>query len=247
MRILFFLILLFSSYVIKSQNIFSGVYTGAINGDPATITINQQGMNVTGQYQETSNTYLIRGNIESNILHGLLTLPDNGMQIGTFDAALNTQGLHIDFLLLGTTKVSADFIKSPVYQNEVSANPTIGNNIPKDNFNRDPLVVGHWIKEEVINSGFGDNSASMTTAYYLTFMHDGTFVQEKASGAGGSNWSGGSNRTLDASGQWYTKDQVMYVRPQGQSDYVRLNQYLFHDGALVFKTQQGKYLIWNKN
>lgn len=246
MKILQIVVMLLMFNTMRSQINFEGIYQGNLNGDATKIVLKQNGSNVTGQYIETQHEYIIKGRVESNSLLGQIIIPENDVILGTFESNLIPNGIHFDITLLELTKVAVDFYKATLNQ---SNGPSVNSDLvaPHDNNPRDPLVVGSWIKEEIINSGIGELGAGMTTAYYLTFKLDGTFIQEKASSAGGANWSSGSNRSIDVTGQWYTKDQVMYVRPKGQNDYSRLNQYLFHDGSLVFTTPQGKYLIWNKN
>jgi len=255
MRGLLIFLLIFISLRGKTQINYTGIYTGNINGDFNQIEIQQTGTRVSGKYIETGNTYDLQGKVTSGQLSGELTISGTTLPLATFTAVKNEAGLHIDMLLLGVTKVSADFIQANNAQVKTGPiNPSVNGSAkdqtvapPKDQFTRDPAVVGHWLKEEVITSGIGDQGESLVTAYFLNFRSDGTFIQEKSSGSGGSNWSMVDQKTPDVSGHWFTKDQIMYVRPMGQKDYVRLNRYLFHEGALVFKTEEGKYLIWNRD
>lgn len=247
MKILVLIIMFLMHDTIFGQANFEGSYYGTLNGDATQVILKQIGNNITGLYKETQHEYRIQGTVVSNTLTGQIIFPDNNVILGTFESHLIPNGIHLDINLLELTKVSVDFYKTPSNQSNSSRSSNQDLALPHDDYPRDPLVVGTWIKEEIINSGVGELGAGMTIAYYLTFNRNGTFVQEKAGSAGGGNWSSVTGRTLDVTGHWYTKDNVMYVRPSGQNDYSRLNQYLFHDGALVFKTIQGKYLIWNKN
>lgn len=254
MKNLFFSFVLFFSLQVTAQINFSGTYTGKINGDFTQIEMHQSASTVTGKYIETGNTYDLKAQVVSGKLIGELMISGATIPLATFEAAKTGSGILMDLLLLGVTRVSGEFILSTDAQANTASNTTNTSKTtnpsnlkpPKDNLERDPAVSGNWIKEEVINSGFGDQAASLVTAYFLSFFPDGTFVQEVASGSGGSNWSMADSRKPDVAGHWYTKDQIMYVRPTGQKEYTRLNRYLFHEGALVFKTEAGKYLIWNR-
>lgn len=252
MRLLISVSVIMMSLMVEAQVNFTGIYTGKLNGDFTQIEIQQTGNKAIGKYKETGNTYELKGEVKSGQLIGELLVAGTSTQLATFVADKNTAGIHMELMLLGVTKVGADFTKSnsSLDVSSVATNASSSGKAPappKDQFSRDPAVVGNWIKEEVLNSGVGDLAASLVTVYFLQFRGDGTFIQEKSSGAGGSNWSAVDQRTPDVSGHWHTKDQIMYVRPLGQNDYVRLNRYLFHNGALVFKTEAGKYLIWNRN
>jgi len=249
---LFFLLLFITSLDSDAQINYSGIYTGKINGDFTQIEMQQSGTGVTGKYIETGSTYDIKAKVVSGNLIGELLISGTAVPLATFEAAKNSSGIHLELLLLGVTRVSADFMSSTdaqVNTGSASAPKALDSPAlkpPQDKFERDPAVLGHWLKEEVINSGFGDQAASLVTAYFLSFYPDGTFVQEIATSSGGSNWSMADTKKPDIAGHWYTKDQIMYVRPTGQKEYTRLNRYLFHEGALVFKTEAGKYLIWNR-
>ncbi|MEP7320301.1 MAG: hypothetical protein ABI761_00225 [Saprospiraceae bacterium] len=244
-----------SSMLLSGQSGYTGNFQGVLNGDPTLITLKVMDNKVTGLYKETQNTYDITGEIRNDLLYGKIILPANQLLLGTFEAGLIPTGIHMDITLLEVTQVAVDFIRmaSNINTNSNSSSNTNSNSNSNgvssnaDNYSRDPKVVGNWIKEEIINSGAGTNAAGFALVYYLKFNPDGSFSQEKGSSAGGSNWSAGSQRETDVSGQWYTKEQIMFVRPQGQKEFVRLNQYLFHEGHLVFKTPEGKYLIWNRN
>lgn len=251
MRVIFLVLLTLMTTGAISQAGFSGTYTGKINGDPTRVEIQQSASKVTGKYIETGNTYDLQGTVVSGLLTGELIIQGSTVVLANFEATRTETGMHMELVLLGVTKVSADFMRSgqSAGTTESAINKPQKDQSqasPKDNFSRDPAVVGQWLKEEIIQSGIGDQGASFVTAYFLSFRPDGTFIQEKATGSGGSNWSMVDQKTLDVSGHWYTKDQIMYVRPTGEKEYVRLNRYLFHEGALVFKTEAGKYLIWNR-
>ncbi|MEO5583700.1 MAG: hypothetical protein ABIR66_13500 [Saprospiraceae bacterium] len=239
----------FNYILLSGQSGYNGSFQVILNGDPTIVTLKQMDAKVTGLYKEKQNTYDLTGEIRNDLLYGKIILQENQLLLGTFEARLIPNGIHMDITLLEVTKVAIDFTRaSSTPGSNSNANTTSnGSSSNTDNYSKDPKVVGNWIKEDVINSGVGTNAAGFTLVYYLSFNPDGSFSQEKGSSAGGSNWSAGSKREADVSGQWYTKDQVMYVRPKGQKEYVRLNQYLFHEGNLVFKTPEGKYLIWNRN
>ncbi|MBK8280498.1 MAG: hypothetical protein IPK94_10420 [Saprospiraceae bacterium] len=251
MRLIYFLFGICGYGLCLSQG-WAGAYQGTVNGDPTTVNIILSGEQISGTYVETSNEYDIKGQFKSAThFEGELLMKNTGLQLGTFKAMLDRNVLTMDMLLLGVTPLKASFTRMGSEANQSNAaiqQPTVTATVtaPHDGFDRDPAVIGHWSQQEVMNSGFGDNAASLAMIYFLAINADGTFIQEKASAGGGSTWSSNSRRELDVQGHWYTKDQIMYVRPAGQAQYIRLNRYLFHEGALVFKTDQGKYLIWNR-
>lgn len=228
------------SIISYTQIDFTGEYTGIVNGDKTTIRLVQKNNQITGEYAEPAGTYQIHAAASQNKISGKLLIL-NTTELATFTGVLNESTLELDMLLLGVTKLKASFVKQGTINNTPSITAAI------DKKDRDPNVLGNWIKEEVINSGFGGNAASLVTVYYLRFNTDGTFVQEKSGSAGGSTWSQVGNRSLDAQGHWYTQNNVMYIKIQGQADYVMLNKYLFHETNLVFKTPDGKYQIWGRN
>lgn len=232
-----FILLTIISY---TQIDFTGEYTGIVNGDNTTIRLVQKIDQITGEYVEPAGTYQIHGTASQNKINGKL-LVMNTTELATFTGVLHGANLDLDLLLVGVSKLKANFVKKGTGSTVTGIAAAI------DKKERDPNIIGNWIKEEVINSGFGGNAASLVTVYYLRFNADGTFVQEKSGSAGGSAWSQVGSRVVDAQGHWYTQNNVMYLKVQGQADYVMLNKYLFHETNLVFKSPDGKYQIWGKN
>lgn len=231
-----------------AQSTFSGTYQGKINGDPARIELRQQGEEVTGKYHETGNAFDIKAKVTGAVCNGSLLVTGTEIPLAAIRFQMTGTGLHLDVQLPDQSRVEADFVRlsgaseKPVeilsHDKSLSA--------AQDAFARDPAAVGRWMKEEIINTGTGAGAASLVTVYFLSLNADGSFLQEKSGSAGGSNWSSLNNRETDLAGHWYTQNQVMYVRPSGEKEYFKLHQYLFHNGALVFKTDEGKYLIWNR-
>ena len=110
----------------------------------------------------------------------------------TFKAMLDRNVLTMDMLLLGVTPLKASFTRMGSEANQSNAatqQPKVTATLtaPHDGFDRDPAVIGHWSQQEVMNSGFGDNAASLAMIYFLAINADGTFIQEKASAGGGSD------------------------------------------------------------
>lgn len=232
----------------NAQPTFSGNYQGKINGDPALIELLQQGEEVSGKYKETANTFDIRAKATGAVCNGSLLITGSEIPLASIRLQMTGTGLHLEVQLPDQSRVEADFVRlSGTSEKPVESSP---HNKPlspaRDALPRDPAVVGRWMKEEIINSGTGAGAASLVTVYYLTLNTDGSFQQEKSGSAGGSNWSSVNSREVDLTGHWYTQNQVMYVRPYGEKEYFKLHQYLFHNGALVFKTDEGKYLIWTR-
>ncbi len=231
-----------------AQSTFSGTYQGKINGDAARIELRQHGEEVSGKYQETGNAFDIRAKVIGAVCDGSLLITGTEISLASIRFQMTGTGLHLAVQLPDQTRVEADFVRltGPSEKPVESLSQNKPLSTAQDALARDPAVVGQWRKEEIINSGTGDGAASMVTVYYLSLNADGSFLQEKSGGAGGSNWSSLSSRETDLTGHWYSQNQILYVRPTGEKEYFKLHQYLFHNGALVFKTDEGKYLIWNR-
>ncbi|HNR08127.1 MAG TPA: hypothetical protein PKM27_12475 [Saprospiraceae bacterium] len=238
----------FLAWCTNAQSSFSGTFEGKINGDPARMELVQQGDGVTGKYHETGNTFDIRAKAEGKDCRGSLLISGTEIALATFNFRISETGLRLTILLPDQSRVEAEFVRlaEPSKQPAGPFNHEKTLTAAQDGLPRDPAVVGRWMKEDILNSGTGTSAASLVTVYYLSLYEDGRFIQEKARSAGGTDWSSIANRTTDLTGHWYTQNQVMYVRPAGEKEYLRLHPYLFHNGALVFKTEDGKYLIWNK-
>lgn len=109
----------------------------------------------------------------------------------------------------------------------------------------DPAIVGAWVHETQINSG-GADFAGFATVRTLELGADGQVRQWVQSAGGGSDWSYGSGGPeLEAQGQWYADGGIVYVRLQGQPQFVAASRYRLAGPYLVTENVDGR-INWRR-
>lgn len=249
----FFLILSFSAF---AQPTFNGTYTGVVNDVNAIIKITESGDQISGTYQEGDQKLNLQGIFSNNEASGEMSDPASGTALSTFYFLLNGNTLSAQFAVLGLVPVEAVFtrINSPASL-QISNQNTPDNSTattttttvkPPQNSELDPSLFGTWMIETITNSGSGSDYAGFTSVRYYTFNEDGTYSEETASAGGGSGWSTSSGRELQSQGWWKIKDGRIHLKNQPDGSFNPMLKHFFHEGNLVFKKDDGKYLIYHK-
>lgn len=111
--------------------------------------------------------------------------------------------------------------------------------------NRDPVLVGVWVKQDMITSG----DASFTSEQIIQAFPDGSFVSGSGRAvAGGTGWSGSSGGGGDeVRGYWRTEGQILYVsgQPSG-GQWMPLGRYYVEGARLLFTDLQGNREVWSR-
>lgn len=108
----------------------------------------------------------------------------------------------------------------------------------------DPELVGTWRSTETLNSpSFDGGGATMVTETVLELKADGTYSMGSRSAGGGSGMTFDAPLTISSRGQWSASDSILRSRDDSGSSEVK---YLWHEGQLVFKLDNGKYMFWSK-
>jgi hypothetical protein len=103
--------------------------------------------------------------------------------------------------------------------------------------------LGVWRHTESYSDA-GRGTASLATETVYTFKPDGTFTIGSRSAGGDAHTSMQTGGKTTASGHWSTAGGVLTtVNQAGQTGQIR---YLFHNGQLVFKKPNGKYVFWSR-
>ncbi|MBK7852121.1 MAG: lipocalin family protein [Bacteroidetes bacterium] len=242
-----FLILSFSAY---TQPTFNGTYTGVVNDVNAIIQITENGDQISGIYQEGDQKLNLRGIFSNNEASGEMSDPASGTALSTFYFLLNGNNLSAQFAVLGLVPVEAVFTRTNSTPSTTSTNQNTPDNStaskPPASSELDPALFGTWMIETITNSGSGSDYAGFTSVRYYTFNEDGTYSEETASAGGGSGWSTSSGRELQSQGWWKIKDGRIHLKNQPDGSFNPMLKHFFHDGNLVFKKDDGKYLIYHK-
>lgn len=244
-----FLILIFS-YSIHAQSVFSGTYTGVVNDVNAIIKITETGDQISGTYQEGDQKLNLQGIFSNNEASGEMSDPASGTALSTFYFLLNENTLFAQFAVLGLVPVEAVFTRTNPSTPSKNTNQNTPKNstssVPPSDSELDPPLFGTWMIETITNSGSGSDYAGFTSVRYYTFNEDGTYSEETASAGGGSGWSTSSGRELQSQGWWKIKDGRIHLKNQPDGSFNPMLKHFFHEGNLVFKKDDGKYLIYHR-
>jgi hypothetical protein len=239
---------------LRGQNIFVGQYSGQYNGDPVTMTLQGTTAALTGELNDGSNLYAITAKAAGNVLTGQAVEKTMNLTFalqGTLAGAQLT--LNLTFNLLGQTNTQTVVLTKQKATAQVapanSTATTAGKPAPGQ---RDPAVTGTWVKESIINSGYGDQFASATTVQSLTFNANGTLRDEGSrTVTGGSNFSGdtGTSAAKEVPGvTWYTENKNIYliVTENGKTQTVKLGRYFIENGKMLITGDNGKKELFYK-
>lgn len=237
-------ILLFLTSSLSAQN-FTGKYTGTYEGDPVVLTLNNTGGNAyTGDMNDGSNNYKIVATSQGKTLKGTCTEITQNITLdmsGTLEGAklaikLNFMGVDLDF------EVFKEGGQKPA-----TAKPQAA--APKDNKQRDPVVVGRWVRQENYNSGYGQ-SGSMSSESSLVFLADGRVADGGSrTVVGGSDFSGSSSSEAGGVVEgliWYTDKQNLYlqVTENGKTETQMLGRYYVENNNMLVTGQDGTKVLF---
>lgn len=111
---------------------------------------------------------------------------------------------------------------------------------------RDASLVGRWISESQLNSAGGAGGfASMSTVRTMELSADGRLRQSVRTVGGGGNWSADGGERVEFSGLWETRGAELWVRPDGQPQFVRAATWRMAGAYLVLE-DGGSKQVWRR-
>ncbi len=123
--------------------------------------------------------------------------------------------------------------------------------LPKDAVHPRDLV-GTWTKEELYNSGYGDNYMGAGFSESMTFLSDGQLSDGGSSATmSGSNYSGqsaGQGSGVIPGVKWYTIGNQLYmqVTENGQTQEIHLGRYFVENGNMLITATNGEKVLLKK-
>jgi hypothetical protein len=104
----------------------------------------------------------------------------------------------------------------------------------------DQALLGRWRSVEALGDARFEGSMVVETVY--DFHPDGRFVLGSAAAGGGFGLTYDGDFRVFSTGTWSTSNGLLYtLSDTGEQGQV---PYLFNNGQLVFKLQNGKYAFW---
>ena len=233
MRLCAFLLLLSHATLLRAQTGFNGSFTATIDNIESKIQLTTQRTELSGTYDEGNFHLLVKGIVSGKKASGELYDPASGLAVVTFQATLRDANTLDLTLNVQDQRVSYAFQRSGT-----TAAPTA----PAGGQQRDANLVGNWSHQIITNSG----GSGFTTILYFQIGADGSYAQYSKSVGGGSEWSHNSGKAeLQQQGRWYSRDNIIYIQPDGQTSYTAGANYRFYDGRLVTEDVNGRK-IWTR-
>jgi len=233
MRLCAFLLLLCAPALLLAQADFNGSFTATIDGLDCQLRLKTDQTVLTGTYDEGDIHLQMKGTVNGKKAVGELYDPASGQAVATFQASLrdaNTLDL--------TLTAQGQSISHPFRRSGTTAAPAT----PPAGQQRDAQLVGNWSHQIITNSG----GSGFTTILYFQIGADGRYAQYSKSVGGGGEWSYSSGKAeLQQQGRWYSRDNIIYISPEGQTAYTAAATYRFHEGRLVTEDVNGRK-IWTR-
>jgi hypothetical protein len=241
----------------------AGEYNGSVNGDPVSLSLQQNGSVLTGKMSDSHQTYTIDGKVTNNNIDAKAVEPTMGLTIFLIGSLIdnNTLQLKGDLLIAG--------VKTPAFNTTLtkknSSSPTSSAAVtstsnstsrPKELVGKtiDPNLIGRWRQESHYNSGYG-SSFSGSTYSYLAFNPDHTMSDNGSSASiSGSDYSGqsGGRSTpkIIANVWYYTSGNLIMavINNNGTILIEKMGTYYIENGKMLFTqaNTQKKFLYYKE-
>lgn len=251
----FFCSLLLQAQTSVSNDPLSGQYHANLNGDEIILGINlKAGTSYIGTMTDSHQKYSLNLELSNNInVTGTAKEYSMGLQ---FDVTgiLDGDQLSLTFsITVGNeqNQMKIDFAREGSIANGATGTSQTMPALPKDATHPRELI-GTWTKEELYQSGYGDNYMGAGFSQSMTFLEDGNLSEGGSSATmSGSNYSGQS--TGQGSGiipgvKWYTIGNQLYMQgtENGQTQEIHLGKYYIENGNMLITGTNGEKVLLKK-
>ncbi|MDZ4749658.1 MAG: hypothetical protein SH808_14330 [Saprospiraceae bacterium] len=264
MRFVIFLIFLSCSLSLYGQqqsnpDPLSGQFYATLEGDAVVLGINRKsGSSYIGTMTDRHQKYALTLELSSGTdVSGTAKEYSMGIQ---FDVAGTLVGDQLSLTFSITVGNEQNQMKIDFTRDGTDTQAPTGNeaqvqttpNLPKDASHPQDLI-GTWIKEDLYNSGYGDNYMGAGFSQSMTFLADGNISEGGSSATmSGSNYSGQS--TGQGSGvipgvKWYTIGNQLYmqVTENGQTQNAHLGKYYIENNNMLITGTNGEKILLKKS
>jgi hypothetical protein len=237
-----------------AQQTFTGTYTGLLNGEKVSLSLESAGGNLLkGEMKDSENTYVVNATWSKNTLKGNAVEKVWGIEF-EMDATLNGSQLATTLTMdiLGFKQgMEVSFNKVQTAQTAQNTKPTTTVVNPVAGKSRDNNVAGTWVKESNYSSGYGFNNTygSMSSRETMVFLPDGRMADGGSTTViSGGNYSGtssgGGGNVIDGV-FWYTENSRIFlnITQEGQSQNVELGRYYIENGKMLITAANGEKLL----
>ncbi|MES2557013.1 MAG: hypothetical protein V4604_12735 [Bacteroidota bacterium] len=236
---------------------WSGTYYGTVNGDAIVMNLLQDGTKVSGDMNDSQQTYVISGTTTGNSFSGTAVESTYALNFGLTaersDAVLNCK-LIIE---MNGERTEVPFTVEKAIAKETETASTQTEKTPEKipfpaNVTFPMALQGKWTKSETYNSGNGDNYMGSTFSQSITFYADGSISDNGSSATmSGSDYSGQSahagNGKIPGVG-WYTKEKNLYLiaYAEGKWQSVLVGTWYTENNALLITGSNGNKELFTR-
>ncbi len=241
---------------------FEGKYSGTVNGDNVSLTLEKSGANTyKGVMKDSYQTFTVQAQADNGSLTG--TAIENSMAL-TFliEATINGNQMPTNFTLNAggqsqTFSVNFTKINTQTQGNSTAAPTKSASSTDKyqkaklpSGATNDPNLVGNWVKEEHYQSGYG---STMNGSFSQSMI---LYADGKVAEGGSSASISGSDYSGQSTGQgkllpnvfWYNIANQLYfqVTENGQTQSAHLGKYYIENGKILITGTNGNKLFMTK-
>lgn len=256
MRIVILFVLSLLSVKVLSQtpsDPLPGNYSGFYNGDALSLVMYApEGNNYSGTLNDSYQTFSVNLTRSGTTVKGTATESSHGLVFRVSGSIMDNQlQLQLDIDIQGTpVSMNLTLSKEGAIQASGSTLTSGGAqiNLPA-NAQHPSSLIGTWKKEELYQSGYGDNYMGAGFSQSMTLLPDGQMADAGSNSyISGSNYSGqssDSNYNVIPDVRWYTIDNQLYLIgfENGAVQTVHLGRWYVEGNNLLITGTNGEKIL----
>ncbi len=229
----------------------AGDYRGMLSGEPVALQLQQDGHRITGTLSDTTYSYELEASVQGQRLSGRAIQPELGLVV-MLDGPIRAEGLdlNISLTLLGQTATERVWFSRRDSARGSNREQATDSPRAAPSGQRDPAMIGHWVHEELYNSGSGADFMGTSSTQSMVLLADGRIANGgSAVHMGGSNYSGYSSDAggdVVAGASWSTRDQHLWFSEDATGQQVDLGRYFVENGRLLLTGNNGKRMLFTR-
>lgn len=228
-------------------------YTGRMqSGEPIALTLSGRDGAVTGTLVDNAYAYRVTAEIDDGRLVGHADQDTLGLRVGlNGDLRADGVALEIHLSFLGAEASEQIWLaRSGSAAPAMSEGMHRGQATPAAPAERDPALVGHWIHEEIYNSGSGANFLGTSSRQGWILRADGgvadggSAVSMSGDGYLGQSSDGGSGVVSGVT--WFSRGQHLWLHYAADGQIVDLGRYYAEPGRMMITAENGRRTLFTR-
>ncbi len=211
---------------------WTDTWNGDINGSSATLTLQRNGGDLSGQLTDARSAWTAAGTADDTSAKGQFTLAQYNLRM-PFTAKLSGDAISMTITAMnGMTQELAFKRGAPPAEDE-------------SGYQRDRALVGVWRYTSMVGTKGYQSAADV----YLTIAADGTYrfgdQRMVLSGPGGGFDQNSAG--IAQTGRWHSKGGKVFIKPDGATKYIEWAEYSVQPNNLLFKYGNGNQQLFDRS